>query len=177
VIYISAGHHPAAKGAEFNGFNEHDEATKWVAEIVSHISELCIVVPTGPLPGKIAFINSQPDAKLAFEIHFNSDESKLSHGSETLYAPGSKAGRIYADMVQEDLGGLFPPSRGIKEGWYRMILPPDPRAVPDAFLSKTKPVALIVEPEFIYNRTTIETGRTMACAILADTLADLHGDL
>ena len=38
---------------------------------------------------------------------------------------------------------------------------------PDYFLKATKPVALILEPEFIHNRSAIETNRDAACKALA----------
>ena len=179
MILLSAGHEPRAKGASYNGFNEHDEAVLWVrgihAMVTGNHKHPCKIVPTGGLVEKVKWINAQPDARLAVEIHFNSDESKRQHGSETLYMPGSEKGKWAADLVQEELSGLFPPGRGAKEGWYKMDKPghvdyrgdvEGDEAV-DYFLRATTPVALILEPEFIYNRETLEAKRDAACASLA----------
>lgn len=176
MILLCAGHEPTKPGACFNGFCEHEEATRWVNALAlllrqrTHVD----VVPTGSLTSKIAFVNAYAvePVDLAIEIHFNSDESKKQRGSETLYCPGSKRGERAARVVQDMLGALLTPNRGAKEGWYRMIPPPDPAAVPDAFLDKTNPVALILEPEFIYNRAVIESLRQVTCEVLCDAVID-----
>lgn len=181
MILLSAGHHPGAKGASYNGHNEHDEAIVWVSEISNLIRGRMPVdiVPAWKLfirdpatkkviGGKIPWINQQKHVSIACEIHFNSDESKRQSGSETLYCPGSVVGKAAAEMVQKALGGIFPPSRGAKEGWYQM----NKSNGPDAFLSETRCVALIVEPEFIYNWQTIQDRRSPACAALADALIE-----
>lgn len=188
-VLLSAGHSPSSKGASYNDFNEYDEATRWVLLLhdllINTHSFPCATVPTGTLLSKVAHINADPFAKLAIEIHFNSDESKRQHGSETLYMPGSEKGKWAAEIVQAELAGLFPPSRGAKEGWYRMDKPGhvDYRGDVDGdeavlyFLRATKPVSLILEPEFIYNRETIETKRDAACAALAAALVHIVGVL
>lgn len=170
MILLSAGHHPLAKGASYNDHNEHDEAVLWVSEIANLVrGRLPVaIVPTGTLTGKIQWINEQKDVHLICEIHFNSDESKRQAGSETLYCPGSLIGHAVADVVQRALGGIFPPSRGAKEGYYQM----DKRNGPDALLARTIRPAIIVEPEFIYNFAVIEDRRHPACAALADALVE-----
>ena len=199
MIILSAGHDPLAKGATYNEFNEHDEAVKWVQIIHNAILGYhlypCEIAPhsrTSPeqsagkvLADKIAWVNKQPSAVLALEVHFNSDTSKRAKGSETLYAPGSEAGKWAAELVQEELTGLFPPSRGIKEGWYRQDHPGhvdyagdvEGDEKPLAFLTWTKPVALIIEPEFIYNQEAIELRRAPACVALAAALVHIAGVL
>jgi len=189
MIILSAGHDPVAKGAEYNGFNEFDEATLWVETIRRLIADSflypCSVAPhsrsgntqsaNAVLIEKVKWMNQQADVKLIVEVHFNSDESKRQRGSETLYCPGSSKGKKAAELVQAELGGLFPPSRGAKEGWYRMDKPGhvdypgdvDGDEKVDYLLRAVKPVALILEPEFIYNRETIESKRDAACAKLA----------
>jgi len=168
MILISAGHHPLAKGASYNGHNEYDEAILWASEVANLIRGRSPVnmVPTGRLPEKIAWINAQKNISLICEIHFNSDESKRQHGSETLYCPGSLLGHASAEIVQQALAGIFPPSRGAKQGWYQM----DKSKGPDALLAQTARPAIIVEPEFIYNWSTIQERRHPACAALADAL-------
>lgn len=168
MILLSAGHHPGAKGAGYNDHYEHDEAVLWASEVTNLIRGrmMADIVPTGYLSDKIAWINNQKDAVLMCEIHFNSDESKRQKGSETLYCPGSVKGKKAAEIVQKALAGIFPPNRGAKEGYYQM----NPAKGPDAILAKTNCVALIVEPEFIYNYSVIEDRRHPACAALADAL-------
>jgi len=179
VILLSAGHTPASPGACFNGFCEHEEAVRWVniLALLLHQRTHVDLVPTGRLSEKISFVNSYAvePVHLAVEIHFNSDESKQQRGSETLYCPGSAKGQRAAKIVQDAMGAILTPSRGAKEGWYRMVLPPDPAAVPDAFLDKTNPVALILEPEFIYNRSAIEALRQVSCEVISDALVEAVG--
>lgn len=185
MILLSAGHYPESPGACHNGFCEHEEAVRWVDILVRLLSSRIDVeiVPTGRLlirdpatkkivGGKIHWINEQKDVSLACEIHFNSDVSKQQVGSETLYCPGSVKGRNAARTVQDAMSSLLAPNRGAKEGWYQMILPPDPRATPDVFLSETNPVALILEPEFIYNRLVIESLREVVCEVLSDAIVE-----
>ena len=175
MILLSAGHHPAAKGAGYNDHYEYDEALLWASEIANLIRGRMMVdiVPTGRLPEKIEWINNQAGVSLLCEIHFNSDESKRQHGSETLYCPGSAKGKIAADIVQRSLAGIFPPSRGAKEGYYQM----DKSKGPDAILAKTSCVALIVEAEFIYNYSVIQERRHPACAAIADALIEATNKL
>lgn len=171
MILLSAGHHPAAKGAGYNDHYEYDEAALWASEIANLIRGRMMVdiVPTGRLPEKIEWINKQKNASLLCEIHFNSDESKRQHGSETLYCPGSTKGKTAAEIVQKALTGIFPPNRGAKEGYYQM----DKSKGPDAILAKTNCVAMIIEPEFIYNYSVIEERRHPACAAIADALVEV----
>ncbi len=183
MILLSAGHYPEAPGACHEGFCEYEEALRW-ASITANLIRGRMrveVVPTGKLPQKVQFINSYPQHVLiACEIHFNSDTSKHQRGSETLYCPGSTKGTQAAGIVQRHLASVLQPDRGAKEGWYRMDRPgtldypgdAEGDEVPDYFLSKANPVALIVEPEFIYNRQVIEANRNAACAALADSLVE-----
>ncbi len=183
MILLSAGHYPGAPGACYEGFCEHEEASRWVSIAANLIRGRMRVetVPTGTLPQKVQFINSYPQpVSLACEIHFNSDASKRQRGSETLYCPGSVKGAQAAAVVQRYMADVLQLDRGAKEGWYRMDRPgtldypgdTDGDEVPDYFLSKTNAVALIVEPEFIYNRQVIEDNRHAACAALADALVE-----
>jgi len=180
MILLSAGHYPAARGACYHDVCEHSEAVTWV-EVTANLlrgRQQVAIVPTGPLDEKVRWINQQPNVSLICEIHFNSDESRKQHGSETLYCPGSKIGAVLGGIVQAELAGVFPPSRGAKEGWYRMDRPGhkdypgdvEGDEVPDYILQHTRPYALIVEPEFIYNYHLIEERRHAGCAALADGL-------
>jgi N-acetylmuramoyl-L-alanine amidase len=169
TIALSAGHYPASPGACHGDFCEHGEAAAWVSILDNLLrGQMRVeIVPAVRLGQKVEWINARPQIALVCEVHFNSDESKSQSGSETLYCPGSSRGERVAGIVQAELAGVFPPSRGAKEGWYRMVRPPSPGATPDYLLAKTRPVALIVEPEFIYNWPLIETRRHAGCAVLA----------
>jgi N-acetylmuramoyl-L-alanine amidase len=177
VIFVSAGHHQEAQGASHQGFAEWPEAQIWASlllyEICQHGGE-AMAVPSGSLATKTTFINSWAgQSDIAVEIHFNgaADEQgrRVGRGSETLYYPGSKRGRIVAQGVQEAISGLFPPDRGIKEGWYRL----SPENGPDWFLARTRPAAVIIEPDFIHRKGTIQRQRAVAVRAVADTLVRL----
>ncbi len=168
MIMVSAGHHPYRKGASFNGFYEYDEAALWVPEIVRFLNGKGMAVPAGKLPEKVAFINSH-DADMAVEVHFNSamiGGEPIGKGCETLYCPSSARGKALAQQVQDAIAPLFPPSRGIKEGWYQM----NKDKGPDYFLVKTKCPAIIVEPEFIHRKEIIQRRRMEACEAIAGAL-------
>lgn len=170
MILISAGHHPYAKGASFENFNEYEEAKMWVPFIVNHLGSKGMSVPDGVLREKVAFINSIVNAELAVEIHFNSaldkDGFHIGRGCETLYYPGSAKGKFAAGLVQDELSIIFSPNRGVKEGYYRL----NKDYGPDFFLARTKCTALIIEPEFIHRKDKITTRKTEACKIIADVL-------
>lgn len=187
MILLSAGHYPAAQGARYNGVSEHSLAVPWIEMLARHIEPYAPVeiVPTGPLMildpvtralvgGKIHWIN-QRTALLAVELHFNSDASRRQAGCETLYCPGSVRGREAAQFAHDEYAHLFPPDRGVKEGWLRgdrpgvVDYPGDVDGDEDkaAFLSETDPIALLVEPEFIYNLVTLAERERAALAAIA----------
>ena len=176
MIFISAGHYPSAPGAKWDRFIEHDEAMIWATELVTELSELgkdSLLVPTGVLKDKVAFINERSiNGDIALEVHFNaardSNNNPVGKGSETLYYPGSEKGKALAETVQAVLADCYPPSRGVKEGWYRM----DPAKGPDFFLAKTKCVSVIIEPEFVHRSGIIQSQRANAILKLAIALGD-----
>jgi len=173
MIYISAGHHSLKKGASFEEFYEHDEALVWVDLLVCHLKDIAVRVPPGVLKEKVKFIN-EGKAKIAIEVHFNSaidsNGNRVGKGSETLYYPGSEKGLSLAKAVQLVLARHFPPSRGVKEGWYRM----DKRKGPDYFLARTKCPAIIIEPEFVHRKEIIRSKRSNACEDLAHALREYY---
>ena len=180
MILLSAGHYPASPGACAFDWCEHEEAKRWVSRIVLLVRQQTHVdvVTTGPLGKKIKWINgySREVVDLVVEIHFNSNVN--AKGCETLYCPGSAKGKQAAQIVQDALAPIFPPSRGIKEGWYRADKPGHKDYEGDvegdekliAFLSQTNPVALILEPDFISQRARIEANRQIACENIAVAL-------
>lgn len=186
MILISAGHNPTAVGACNGDFCEHPEAVKWVNLISAKLNELRVkheIVPTGSLTKKIRFINDHPGAVIAAEIHFNSNVN--ARGCETLYHPQSRRGKIAAQIVQRSIASLFPPNRGIKEGWYRQDKPGYVDYPGDvdgdewlvAFVAKTRCPAIIIEAEFIRNKDIIEANRETACAFIALALVEAQEEL
>lgn len=169
MIYISVGHHRAKQGASYQGVTEYQLASVWGAKVVSilHYMELPAQLVFGTLKEKVIAINGNTPM-LAVEIHFNSavnaQGDRIGAGSETLYYPNSMKGKRLAQCIQQKLGGIFKPNRGIKEGWYRM----DKQYGPDYFLAKTKCPSVIVEPEFIHRTKDIQEKRLEGCAAIAE---------
>lgn len=197
TVFVSAGHGPRPTGVfdpgvVWEGFGEHSEALAWRDE-VAHAAQLLglpvSVVPEVTLPEKVAFINArcaQLGPSLAIELHFNAASGPGPRGCETLYAPRSSRGMVFAELVQTALDPLFPSSsgisRGVKEAWYRMDHPHvvdypgdvDGDEVPDYFCVRTLCPAIICEPEFIYERASIQGKREAACQEIARALMKAH---
>lgn len=179
-VAISAGHYPAAPGAVFGSLTEHAAADEWIVTLKAALESYgmdVFVVPTGLLSRKVGIINAEK-CDAALEVHFNSDPGHAGRGSETLYMPGSKLGEHYANCVQNQLGTVAQPSRGVKEGWYRMDRPGhvdfpgdiDGDEVVDAFLRLTHCPAVIVEPYFIHEPGVL-VGKDDCCAAIARGVA------
>ncbi len=173
MIFISAGHHPAAPGATFDRFIEHDEATIWAKLMADELNESATLVPTGTLQSKVNFINARiMNGDITIEIHFNAardkDNNPVGRGCETLYYPGSESGKHIATLCQDALELCFPPNRGVKEGWYRM----DRKLGPDFFLARTKCPAVIIEPEFVHHGEKIMEHRELAIDLMIDNLKE-----
>lgn len=191
MIVLSAGHYPEKPGAcwpaDSHSWCEHDLAAHWVGQITALVRQQVAVqiAPSGWLGDKVRFINSLKDCKLAVELHFNSSPSAKARGSETLYVPGSWRGRRAAEIVQGFISQVFPPDRGAKEGWYRQDLPGhvdytgdvDGDEHKDYFLANTIPVSLIIEPEFIFNRMTLEKLEQSGCRALAEGILVAYDQL
>jgi len=174
MIFISAGHHPGSPGATHERFIEHDEAVIWADTFDIKMGIDCVMVPPGTLQSKVNFINARlMNGDIAIEIHFNSamkDGKHVGRGCETLYYPGSESGLHIAQLCQQALEQCFPPSRGVKEGWYRM----DPKRGPDFFLARTKCPAVIIEPEFVHHSELIIENREIAIDLLVDNLKEFN---
>lgn len=170
-VFIAAGHYPAAPGAGFEGFFEHDEAAQWVSSIVALDAELFSVVPVGDLKAKARWINARARAgDIAVEVHFNSAMNAagahIGSGSVTLYMPGSEEGKSLAGVCQSALASVFPPDRGVVEGWYRG----DRERGAYYFLEKTICTAVILEPEFVHHKDIIVARRDACCYALFSAL-------
>ena len=175
-VAISAGHNPAAPGAARHGVTEHQEAVEWVDQLISAITlygdrdrkleVMAHKIPTGTLGAKVRHINNL-QCDLALEIHFNAASDNRASGCETLYFPGSEKGRGAALAFQTDLStAMETKSRGVKEGWYRMVT----GGVPNYFLAKTNCTALILEPEFLEHISKIKRLRSLGCWSIATSI-------
>jgi|Cruoilmetagenom7_1024161.scaffolds.fasta_scaffold00637_23 hypothetical protein len=194
TVAVSAGHHPAAKGATFNGVSEYDESVPWQQTIVDMLNDFSKgdpniyligkLIGTGKLPSKVAEINAIKAVDLAIEIHFNAGGDKSTRGTETLFCPDSEAGFTAAKVMNKAVVssmGKNAKNRGIKEGWYKMDRPGvkdyngdvDGDENPDYFLAKTRPVALILEPEFMQQIETIQECREPACRAICGAIYNL----
>lgn len=169
-MFLAAGHYPAEPGAGFEGFFEHDEADRWLALVASAMpSHNVEFVPTGTLSTKTRWINARAQpGDFAVELHFNSYEGnpmiddRGPNGCVVLYQPGSTRGKRLAEIMLAHLAGVFPPARGVDEGWYRG----DQSRGTYWFLAKTVCPAVILEPEFINHRTLIQSSRSAGCAAI-----------
>lgn len=201
-IFVSAGHYPAAPGAVYEGFVEHDEAVLWATRIVALLGADAVLVPTGFLKAKVDFINKRctPGA-ICVEIHFNDavrwrdknadgkvTPDELEHvgeGAETLYCPGSEQGKRLAIAVQDAIEHLFPYKwvdhnrNGLQErdeltgrGVKEGWYRMDRTKGPDFILVKTACPTVIIEPEFVQRKDRIIQHRDAACAALATALRE-----
>lgn len=170
-VFLAAGHHPTARGASFGDFNEHDEATRWCSYIASQDAEKIVLVPTGSLKSKTAWINDR--AKLgdaAVELHFNSAVNAAGEhvgaGSVTLFYPGSDSGKRLAEAMQRELSKVFPPDRGVVEGWYRG----DKARGAYYFLEHVRVPSVILEPDFVHRKDLIRSNMEGGCAAILNAL-------
>ena len=188
TVAVSAGHHPEAKGAVWDGVAEYDETTVWQAELIKQLEGLKTdpnlymqpkFVKTGKLKAKVDEINAmEPD--LAIEIHFNA--GALTDGCETLYAPSSVKGLEWGKRIHKAMAdAMGNRNRGVKAGWYKMDQPGvvdydgdvDGDEKPDYFLVRTQCVALILEPEFMCRIETIRRKPLIACVAIANAVLQI----
>lgn len=104
MIFISAGHHKDKPGACWGGFCEYPETSRWADELARLLGSRAQRVPDGVLRETVDTVNAgvhqSGETCLAVELHFNSAVNAagrpIGAGSETLYYPGSGAGRLAA---------------------------------------------------------------------------------
>ena len=189
-VAVSAGHHAAAQGADRKGITEFMETCHWQERLMEIIPEQAktrrqnveaIRIDPEKLTAKVRQIN-QGDCDLAIEIHFNAASDDSARGCEILYYPGSAKGAEAGRLLCGQLAATMETkSRGVKPGWYRMDRPgvidfygdEDGDEMPDYFLRKTKCLALIIEPEFLYHIERIKERREAACFVIAKWVAGL----
>ncbi len=166
MIAVSAGHYNKAQGAvSKSGLVEWKLAIEWASIICDNLVTDNVLVPSARLMQKVNYINTlHVPAKLAIEIHFNSDATGRARGSEVLYYPGSVAGKHAALAIQKRLGILAPPNRGIKPGYYQL----DPSQPVDYFLRAVRCTALIIEPCFINYYDDIRHRAESICRMIAN---------
>lgn len=187
-VAISAGHHEKAQGADRKGITEFSETVPWRDQLIESIEAVAktrrleleaIKIESGFLSTKVRHIN-QAEVDLAIEIHFNAANTDKPRGCEILYCPGSDAGMAAGIAMQLQLAkAMDTKSRGVKPGWYRMDRPgvidfygdEDGDEMPDYFLRKTKCVALIIEPEFLFWIERIREKREAGCFVIAKAIA------
>jgi len=183
MICISGGHNQRNKGATYEGFSEFPETLIWAEQIVRKLKSFKLrahCVSENTLIQKVEEINKKSPV-LAVEIHFNADPKHKGRGCETLYYPHSHKGLYLANEIQRQISSFFPPNRGVKAGWYQMDVPGvvdyvgdiDGDESIDFFLRATHCPAVIIEPEFIHNRSVIEIGRDVGCQVIAEALRDV----
>lgn len=177
MIIVTPGHYASAVGAKnADNFTEYPETKEWARKLYQAIGDRAIYVGSQTLSRKVEAINELcklNDVKVAIEVHFNAAKNAqgefVGRGCETLYHPGSVRGKQLAELVQPILANHFPPSRGVKEGWYQRRKTNGPLY----FLEKTACPAIIIEPEFIQFASKIQDCRTDCCDELAAMLMDL----
>jgi len=187
MIYVSVGHHVAAQGAEYKGITEYHLAGIYVDKICELLGDKATRVPNGSLKPKVTFVNErQKKGDIAVEIHFNDfqvwvdannndvvDEGEMIRagkgGSETLFYPGSIKGKAIAEKVQEDLGRIMKPDRGVAIGYYKR----NKENGPNYWLRKTNCIAIMIEPQFINRINDIRNKMNEACASIASSLLEI----
>lgn len=164
TIALSAGHTLKAPGATHEGFSEYPETLIWrdlLAFLLERRGYTVHRIEPARSRDKVAEVNALR-ADLFLETHFNGGPAQAA-GSETLYCPGSVKGESAARAIQKRLAPLFPPDRGVKEGWYRQKVGGKRVYV----LDKTNCPAVIVEPEFVHHRDAIQSNADRACEAIA----------
>lgn len=172
MIAVSAGHHFKAPGAVHESMIEYVEMTHWAGLLVQRLgADRSVLCPPGVLQEKVAFIN-RVNPVLAVELHLNAaqdaDGFNVGRGSETLYHPNSRLGKLAAEVVQDQLGSVLTPNRGVKEGWYRQ----DRKRGPIFFLARTTCPAIVVELEFIHHVEEIKACREHCSDVLASAVLE-----
>lgn len=136
-LAISIGHNPTHQGASNQGHTEYRECAVIAGLLARYTGGH--IIGTGTLTSKVAAINAgRYDAVIG--VHLNAGGGQ---GSETLYHPGSIAGRDLATRIENSVRMEYH-SRGAKPGTWRME-----GKKPLYFLARTNCPAIIWECFFI----------------------------
>lgn len=150
-VAVSIGHNPVKPGYRVGKFSEYSEMAPVAGLLVQELMYLGIqacMVGTGSHRSKVEQVNSMR-VDLAIELHLNAGSGV---GVETLYCPGSTKGMTAAAIIHDQVKGISPRDRGIKEGWYRQ----DRKRGPVFFLAQTNCPAIITETYFMDNQTMMD---------------------
>lgn len=151
-IFFSSGHMANQPGAIVGDLNEYEIAYDITQKLEDHFKEdKRIEFRYGwPLAQKIDHINDQSDYyDLVIELHFNAAYREGACGTEVWY--WSKKEEIFARIFQRNILELGGKDRGIKTGAYWRLIKGKKIWYTLAFLRRTIPMALILEPLFLTN--------------------------
>lgn len=161
TVILSAGHEPYARGAEYEGLNEHEICVQlcfYAAAALHNTNEptAVVLVPPDNLHNKILHVNllSTVLAKdnaphFAVEIHCNTAALDSARGVEVFYykEPGPHTNSVQFRMAKRMIGSIAVlgwPSRGPKthkQSHHTSL----------GWVAKTKCTALLVEVGFLTN--------------------------
>lgn len=151
-IFFSPGHNSNKPGVIVADLNEYQIAYDMTRALEDHFqSDKRIVFSYNqPLNNKIEAINAKPDYyDLVIELHFNVAYQEKASGTETWY--WSEKGKVFADIFQTRLLELGGVDRGVKKGVYWRLVNGKKVWYTLAFLRRTMPPAIILEPLFLTN--------------------------
>ena len=171
MIIVSPGHNHYARGASYEGFCEYPETLLWanlIAEELKLMGRRVVVLKEKELKDKVKKINDickEEKQCFAIEVHFNGAKSKSVSGCETLYYPNSEKGKLLACCIQSKIKKVFPPDRGVKEGWYQQN---KTNGIVNYLLRATNCPTVIVEPEFVSQYEDIIRKHQEGCKQIAE---------
>jgi N-acetylmuramoyl-L-alanine amidase len=151
-IFFSPGHTCNRPGAIMGDLNEYDIAYGLTRQLASHFAgdKRIQFSYNQPLENKIEWINNRAsEFDLVIELHFNAAYREKASGTETWY--WSKKGKIFADIFQTCMLEMGGEDRGIKHGAYWRLIKGKKVWYTLAFLRRTIPPAIILEPLFLTN--------------------------
>jgi N-acetylmuramoyl-L-alanine amidase len=182
IVGVSAGHNSADPGSSLGPTTERSITERWADKICRALGArwgiATVAPPNAHLSTKVEYFNrTRPEAIV--EIHFNANIPVT--GCETLYFPGSSAGRRLASKVHKAYSPFTSNrDRGVKEGWFRMDAPGIKEHAQDVegdeqplyLLKRTRAPTIIIEPEFISQMENILAMEDKVCQAIAYGLND-----
>lgn len=180
TLLLSAGHLPGETGARYEEYNEHDivRGICWYAagEIGnSQVRIPTVIVPTGSLTNKIAWVNEWADEHrlspcFAVELHCDSYTDASVKGMSVFHYAGNRMTSKMAHALLEGVCRPSWPNRGVKT-------PKEANRKSLGWIGKTTMPSLLVEVGFITNRAqrefmTKDAGQHSLGIRLAEGLVD-----